>query len=233
MEEEEKQRPAAAERTEDRREAETRYALAYDKTMPKKDPLSRCQHIEADPSSGIYVFGVDSIAQMVVKLQLAAPIDYLTLCGHGMAGMLGLGSGTSDEYQKGKDLECDHLGDIKVELVQLEACLSRSACVLLMGCHVAKGNAGKRLLRRLSRFLPGRRILASEMYLEPVVEDEDLCIHVAGGNNLKKGAVLTLFELVIALDGRTEDLGPQCPSGDDVLELIQWPASPKKRFQHD
>jgi hypothetical protein len=207
-------------------------ALVFDSSLEKGDPVYQCRYIAPSPDAGIFVCGASDVAEMIAKLKRIGPgrIRFLTLCGHGAEGVLGMGSGVSSRYQVGKDISSKHLDDVAGALADLAQLLTGDALVLLVGCHVGAETSGHNLLRRLSKALPGRLILASEAYLQPVVQKGDsFTIHHAGVNNARQGDRVQRDQLVGARRGHFLESVFDVLSEEDFETLVDWPAGTKAK----
>lgn len=204
--------------------------LVFDSSLEKGDPVFHCRFIAPSADERTYVCGASSIAELLKKLKLiGAPIGHLTLCGHGAEGILGMGSGTSGNYQKGKDIRGQSLEDIEAELNELAQLLAPGAFVLLVGCHVGAATSGRNLLKRLSRRLPGRLIFASEAYLQPYHKDDEFWINQVGFHNAKQGDELTRDQLVGACDGHLLEDVYGFLTQEDFFALARWSAGKKAK----
>ena len=92
--------------------------------------------------------------------------NFIALCGHGAEGHQGLGSGTSGDYVKGKDIKHDKLDDITELLNRTDGCIYKAhentkPVLFLAGCEVGKGTDGKELLSKLSKIFKNVVVVAS------------------------------------------------------------------------
>ncbi|WP_437494165.1 DUF4347 domain-containing protein [Sorangium sp. So ce1014] len=212
--------------------------FVYDKTNTKRkdeeaDPSYDCRYLVSSGAND-HIFGVADLGEMDVRLRtITQPIEYLTICGHGAKGILGVGSGSAYDYSPGKDICVDALGDIQALLTTLAAQLAPNAYIFLVGCHVGGGKSGERLLCQLSQQLPGRKILASSLYLKPEAykhkKDGSFTVYTAGGMNLKKGKEVTSNDLTCGVNGEI-DLDA-LPSEEELGFLMRWKANQKAK-QH-
>ncbi|MBA4065781.1 MAG: hypothetical protein C0501_19095 [Isosphaera sp.] len=140
--------PAAAGRT--------REVVFVDATVPDSaalvgellagiDPARRVEVVVLDPAA-------DGVAQVGAHLGRYAGLDAVHLVGHGGAGALHLG---------GTRLTAADLGRHAAALAGWRAALSADADLLLYGCDVAAGDAGRALVRGLAG-LTGADVAASD-----------------------------------------------------------------------
>ncbi|EGJ30546.1 hypothetical protein LYNGBM3L_49480 [Moorena producens 3L] len=121
--------------------------LVYD----KNDSKLAATAVKASDSQGIN--SVAEAAQAAVALASkpgVGSLNPLILAGHGSPGLIGLGSGTSSVYQKGKDLQNGKLGDVRSELATMKSSLDADGYVILSGCETGQGAAGLSLVKELS-----------------------------------------------------------------------------------
>jgi hypothetical protein len=110
-----------------------------------------------------------SVAQMVTKVldllnqDSTKKIQTLVIVGHGSEGVQGVGDGTGLDPTGAKNLQVDPatkddkppklLGDAQQQMQKLRGKFTdadKKPIIILEGCHVAKGEEGKRLLKAVS-----------------------------------------------------------------------------------
>jgi malic enzyme len=117
---------------------------------------------------------VSSIQEMATSLEGSNNHDhknynFVMVCGHAVAGMQGLGSGRSANYNPGKDFTFDNLNDIDTQLDTISNSLDTAQAVkpvfFLGGCEAGEGEAGSLLLKRVSNKLQNVLVVASQDHL--------------------------------------------------------------------
>ncbi|CCD37599.1 unnamed protein product [Candidatus Paraburkholderia kirkii UZHbot1] len=142
-------------------------ALIYDATDP--DLVRQTSGISGTT-------GIQNVAGAAQAVPNGSSV--VILAGHGESGVLGLGSGASGSYHKGKDLMYDKLQDVKADLDLINQRLGPDSIVILSGCNTGKDPHGKTLLQQMSLILTKATIFANKE-----------CVGLT--RDLKKGSVCT------------------------------------------
>lgn len=108
-------------------------------------------------------------------------LETLILAGHGASGTIGLGSGTAEEYQKGKELRIDKLDDVSDDLNSLKESLEKDSYVILSSCSTGKEPNGLNFVKQLSDKL-------SDSYIFANIE----CVGLTDDNNFRKNSICTV-----------------------------------------
>jgi hypothetical protein len=97
------------------------------------------------------------LSAMALADQRDAKFQGLFINGHGAPGFQGLGSGEGDDTSGDISLQVDSAGNLRGDALwsipMLAGYFTDDACVTLLGCQVAAGDGGKRLLKALSMSL--------------------------------------------------------------------------------
>jgi hypothetical protein len=106
------------------------------------------------PQTAVYLFNaVDNpITQITQALSQHYPVSSLHIVAHGQAGGLELG---------GQWLSLETLPDYTRQLQSWSTALTGDAEILLYGCHVGRGDRGRRFVQQFSQ-LTGAAVAASE-----------------------------------------------------------------------
>lgn len=125
--------------------------LIYDMTEPEISGIAK----KAERTVGIV-----SVQDTADKMPQQP--GFIILAGHGASGLIGLGSGTSQDYIKGKDLKYDKLEDVRPSLEAINNRLNSNTVILLSGCYTGKGTNGQELTVRLARIVSKATIYANK-----------------------------------------------------------------------
>jgi hypothetical protein len=128
--------------------------------------------------TSIVVTSVKDLVDQVLAatLPIKVMVDKLVIYGHGKPGCQGVGDGESTDKTGKKNLstwlamqneipagkENTLVGDSEAEMARLIPVLKQDAVITLLGCNVAQGITGKKLLMILSRALKGRHVQAAD-----------------------------------------------------------------------
>jgi hypothetical protein len=99
--------------------------------------------------------GVGSVADAQARAGAAPQNRMLILVGHGRSGLIGVGSGLSNNYVNGRDLQHDRLNDVQVRLLAIRQSFlapgnPNANVLLLCGCNSGDGDDGRALVDGLS-----------------------------------------------------------------------------------
>ncbi|HEX8572006.1 MAG TPA: hypothetical protein VF759_04585 [Allosphingosinicella sp.] len=129
--------------------------------------------------------GIDSVADAAAEAGKIPGKRVLIIAGHGLSGMIGMGSGKSPNYIRGKDLSYAHLSDVSSELAHIAATFAPAPAgqpnlLILCGCSVGAGPNGLSLLTQLSNQFPNTIVVAPTVMTEvgPWVKGK-ICAYVA------------------------------------------------------
>ncbi len=175
-------------------------ALVYDETVEERSWMSsggagRLRDPVNDARKLKGALGVTSVADMVEKLKATnrAPFTYITISGHGDPGGMNVGSADSGKYVEGKAIEKGKLEHIANELTELAKLMTDDGVLYLAGCevgsnfdetHMNKTKFGDKLLKELSRLLPGITVAAMIENASPRYDEESDTLFIGWARGL-------------------------------------------------
>lgn len=128
----------------------------YDVVDTADPSLIECEvgWIMAAGGNPIKMSSGETVFQMIMRIQERAirePIKLLRIHGHGLPGIQSISSGLIlPPKQPFSAISVDEFDKLKEELIKLKGYFSMEADVILMGCNVAKGEKGVKLLQVLA-----------------------------------------------------------------------------------
>jgi hypothetical protein len=131
--------------------------------------------------------GIGSVADGATEAAKMPGKTGLVIVGHGSEGLIGMGSGESGSYVKGKDLEQGKLGDVDASLKAIAKTLAASGnaeFVLLCGCSSGGGSQGQALVTQLSSYFPNAFVVASTVKTGLYFQKGAICAGQMGVKNV-------------------------------------------------
>jgi len=154
------------------------------------------------------VIGVANLSDGATALGKHNNLDIVMLFGHGLPGLIGLGSGTASIYEPTMDIEYAHIKNENAQkfLAAVAGALSPGGILFLCGCRVGDTfeEGGTEILEAVSSFRSDLLILAPGPYITIKKDDKKIMICKAN-ENLKPGGQLEWNDVHLALDGGLDE----------------------------